>query len=37
LNGRHHLLLLRKEGIAELLCPVELLAHHRQHLRENRK
>ena len=35
LRGRHHFLLLRQEGVAELLRPVELLAHHRQHLRKH--
>ena len=37
LSGCHHVLLLRKESVAELLCPVELLAHHRQNLRERRQ
>ena len=34
---RHHVRLLREERVAELLRPVELLAHHREHLRERRQ
>ena len=34
LHGVHHVLLLREERVAELLGPVELLVHHREHLRE---
>jgi len=32
LHGIHDILLLREEGVAELLRPVELLVHHRQHV-----
>jgi hypothetical protein len=37
LGRRQHVLLLRQEGIAQLLGPVDLLAHHRQHLRKDRE
>ena len=33
LNGVHHIGLLREHGIAELLRPVELAAHHGEHAR----
>ena len=34
LHGVHDVLLLREEGVAQLLRPVELLVHHRQHVRK---
>ncbi len=34
LDGVHDIFLLREEGIAQLLCPVEFLAHHVEDLRK---
>ena len=32
LNGVHHIGLLRENCVTELLCPVQLVAHHLQHV-----
>jgi hypothetical protein len=35
LHGRHHVCLLRQEGVAERCGPIQTLIHHLEHSRKN--